>query len=115
MVNSGVTASISGLTIENGQKLYQHGNVNGGGIDNSGTLTLSNVAITGNSTNGSQGGGGIYNNGSLTMSNSTVSNNAGYDGYSGAGIRNSGQMTLTNAPSPTIRQPLAAASSTAAR
>lgn len=63
----------------------------GGGILNNGTLTLSGVKVTGNTSSGS--GGGIYNRSALTVSDgSEISGNtAKY----GGGIRNSQGSTLT--------------------
>jgi hypothetical protein len=117
-VGSGVTASISGLTITNGSSRT------GSGINNSGTLSLSNDTISNNGTisntantfgagiyNSNTGimtisgcaitgnttytdGGGIYNRGTMTLSNSTVFGNAAYT--SGGGIYNSGTLTLSN-------------------
>ncbi|MGB7951982.1 MAG: choice-of-anchor Q domain-containing protein, partial [Candidatus Binatia bacterium] len=81
-IDSGATVSISGVTIRNGR---------GGGIRNTGTLTLTNITVSGNS---GDFGGGIRNFGTLTLTNSTVSGN-GADS-SGGGIRNSGTLTLTN-------------------
>ena len=52
-IASGVTASISGLTVENGTA------TRGGGIDNNGTLTLANSTLAGNSA--ADSGGGICN------------------------------------------------------
>ena len=46
----------------------------GGGIINSGTLTLTNSTVSGN-TAGLSDGGGIFNSGTLTLTNSTVSGN----------------------------------------
>ena len=68
-VASGVTASISGLTVTGGLAA-----INGGAIDNSGMLKLSNLAVTGNSA---AFGGGVANEltGSLTVANSTFSQN----------------------------------------
>ena len=64
----------------------------GGGIDNeSGTLTLTNSTISGNSA---KDGGGIVNAGTLTLTNSTVSGNRG--DLVGGGIVNVGTLTLTN-------------------
>ena len=84
VVNSGVTASISNLKIENAE-----GN-SGGGIDNLGTLTLSNDTITGNTS--ATSGGGVFNTGTLTVSDSTFANNtAAY----GGGLGNSGLATVT--------------------
>ncbi len=79
------TVSISGVTIRNGSA------ASGGGISNSGSLTLTNSSVSGN-TAGS--GGGIFNitGGTLAVTNSTVSGNTGSDG---GGISNSGSLTLT--------------------
>ena len=52
-VRRGVTASITGLTITGGLAAGS-----GGAIDNSGTLTLSNLAVTGNAASF---GGGVAN------------------------------------------------------
>ncbi len=65
---------------------------NGGGIDNSGELTLNNVTIT----NGyAQYGGGILNEttGTLIITNSTICDNEAY--YCGGGIYNYGNLTIT--------------------
>ncbi|NEO55449.1 MAG: DUF4347 domain-containing protein [Okeania sp. SIO3B5] len=74
---------------------------NGGGIYNSGTLTINNSTISGNSANDGGGiyylgigGGGIYNTGTLTISNSTISGNSAAD-Y-GGGIDNTGTLTISN-------------------
>ncbi|MDA8197078.1 MAG: hypothetical protein M0019_07740, partial [Actinomycetota bacterium] len=84
-VNAGVTATISGMTIQYGS---------GGGINNSGTLTATNDTITNNqATKGN--GGGINNLGTLTATNDTISNNQALNG-SGGGINNSGTLTATN-------------------
>ena len=72
-------ASISNLTVENGQ------GTSGGGIYNAGTLTLSNDTISGNS--------GIYSSGMLTLTDDFVSGNpaAGV----GSGIVSAGNNALT--------------------
>ena len=82
------TATISGVTVENGS------GVTGGGIFNSGTLTLSNDVISGNAA--SYSGGGIANaDGTLTMSEDTVSGNtATYGG--GLANRVGGNATVDN-------------------
>ena len=90
-VASGVTASISGLTIRDGSILAPglSSNINdgnGGGILNAGTLTLMNCTVTNNSVMGSTtpvgdgNGGGIDNSGSLTLTSCTVSNNRAVGG-----------------------------------
>ena len=116
-INSGVTASISGLIIENGGSINSNGgNIynggaltitnssilggqasNGGGIENDGTLVLAGSTVTGNTGN-SAGGIGNSNNGTLTVTNSTISNNTtGAGGSSGGGISIfSGTATLLN-------------------
>jgi hypothetical protein len=110
-VSSGVTASISGLTLENGN------NANGGAFFNDGTLNLSYCVITGNqatqgaalnnqsggvltltnstvSGNTASGiGGGIFNLGTATVTASTFSSNTAAEA---AGIYNGGTLTVTN-------------------
>ena len=93
-LKSGVTAMISGLTISNGNVPLGAG----GGINNMGTLTLSNVAVSGNSVPGttyeSGASGGIYNDGTLTLSDVTVSGNS--SSGRGGGLSNYGTATMTN-------------------
>ncbi len=85
-VTAGAEVTISGLTITGGRA------VNGGGIDNSGTLTLTNSTLSGNSAPGDFGGG-IDNSGTLTLTNSTLSGNSA---TVGGGISNSGTLTVTH-------------------
>jgi predicted outer membrane repeat protein len=98
-VDSGQTATLSGLTIANG---------NQGGIANHGSLTVVNSAVVNNSVfgniDGSLGeGGGVFNAGTLTVSGSTVSCNSAsgifvggvFDG-AGGGIFNEGTLTVTS-------------------
>jgi hypothetical protein len=114
-IQSSVT--LEGLNIINGNA----GSYNGGGILNSGNLTISNCVIgdnksyygggissTGNLTisnsiisgNEASEGGGIYNSGSLSMSGSTLSANSAIGGSGGGGIydpaRNQDQITISN-------------------
>jgi CSLREA domain-containing protein len=97
-VNSGKTITISGLGISNG--IVFGGSIPagyGGGIYNDGSLTLINVAVTGNASSGGGpgGAGAIYNHATLTLTNSLVSANT--SGSSGvAGIISEGPLTLTN-------------------
>jgi CSLREA domain-containing protein len=83
------TVFISSLTIENGNA--GAGVFFGGGIDNDGTLTVTNSTISGNSA--LIAGGGINNFGLLTVTNSTISGNKA---AGGGGIRNFGTLTVTN-------------------
>ena len=103
-VGSGATVSISGLSITNGY--VAEFRAVGGGIDNAGTLTVSNCTISGNialgAVAGSAGvgyGGGIANFGTLTLSNSTVAGNdaRGAGEAGGGGISNDrGTVTVNN-------------------
>jgi hypothetical protein len=83
-IDTGVVATINALTIAGGSAP----GATGGGINNLGSLTLSNSTVTGNSA---QGGGGIFNDGFLSLSNSTVTGN---NAASGAGIYNDGAGTM---------------------
>jgi CSLREA domain-containing protein len=103
VIDAGAAVTISGLTVtggfsKNDQSFNPPGN--GGGIANSGSLTLTNCTLTGNSVAaiGANGGGAIANFASLTMSGCTVSaNNASVSGQGeGGGITNDGTMSLTN-------------------
>jgi hypothetical protein len=93
-IDAGVTAQIYSVTIANG---FTATGIPGGGIFNSGTLTVAACAVTGNvSLDDKHGGGGIYNAGSLLVSGTTISGNvlpAAY-GALGAGILNDGTGTL---------------------
>jgi len=90
-VNGGVTVAIGGLTIQHGNMVGS--GIGGGGIYNTGTLTVTNSTISGNATD--RWGGGIYNTGTLTVMNSTISGNS--VPYTGSGILNAGTATVTNA------------------
>ena len=121
-VGSGVTATISGLTITNGNAngigienfgggilnngtqldisaCVITGNVSGegGGLDaQSGTVTVTNSTVSSNSASGVSGeGGGIFTNSGVTL-NITGSTISGNSGDYGAGIFNVGPSTLTN-------------------
>ena len=92
-IASPANVTIRGLAIKNG-KSYSS-DPDAGGIGNSGTLTLDEVIVSGNTAYG--GGGGIYNTGTLAVTDSTFSGNSAntgggtfdnsYSGYS---------TTLTN-------------------
>ncbi|PZR73398.1 MAG: hypothetical protein DLM73_10815 [Chthoniobacterales bacterium] len=105
-ITSGVTATISNLTISNGG-ILNNGTVtitkstisgnsadSGGGIRNNGTLTITKSAISGNSATTSSGGG-IINGGTASIVNSTIFGNN--SGSSAGGIFNDrGTITITN-------------------
>jgi hypothetical protein len=103
-IGSNTTATISGLSINNGAAIF------GAGIYNDHSrLTLSNCTLTGNSAfNGSGNGGGIFNDGisgsaTLTIANSTLSRNAAgagggifNDGFSGSATLKISASTLSD-------------------
>src|SRR5262245_56077794 len=85
-VQDGHVVGISGITITKGSF---------SGVQNFGTLTLSNCAVTGNSDNDFDGAaGGIVNSGTLTLLNCTVANNSGF--YDTGGIESFGSLIMTN-------------------
>ena len=104
-IEKGATATLSGLIVADGQVIGD----DGGGIKNSGTLTLDTSIVRNNSTTGtfkelpgvpnlvfSPGyGGGIYTtaNSNLTVNNSTISGNSTSEG---GGILNNGTSTVNN-------------------
>ncbi|MBL8761017.1 MAG: right-handed parallel beta-helix repeat-containing protein [Phycisphaerae bacterium] len=69
-------------------------NSHGGGINNSGMLTITNSTISGNWAQADHGGG-INNNGTLTITSSTISGNTAQGYYSGGGVNNFGTLTIT--------------------
>jgi CSLREA domain-containing protein len=82
--------TLKDVTISGNSAFYAHG----GGIFNVGTLSILDSTVSGNWAGKSSGGGGIHNAGSLCLVNSTVSDNF-CDGYgSGGGILNDGTMTV---------------------
>jgi len=85
-VQGKITASISGLAISDGSA------TDGGGIFNDGSLTLTNVVLSGNTATGN--GGAISNQGGLSIDMSTLSGNSAGNG---GGIFNAGGgVTITN-------------------
>jgi fibronectin-binding autotransporter adhesin len=87
----GVSVAISGLTVTGGKSVS--GDNGGGLLIDGGTLTLTNVTVSGNTSDDE--GGGLYNSkGSLTLTNCTISGNAA---STGAGLyNNQGTLTLTD-------------------
>jgi len=90
VVNSGVTATISGLTATAG---YANAG-NGGAISvmGGGTLTLTDSAVTNSHTTAN--GGGIFSDGALTLSRVTVSDNRSDSGAGGVGAGGSGAVVI---------------------
>jgi hypothetical protein len=91
-INAGVRADISGLTIANGNANF------GGGIANTGTLTIKDSTLSSNTA--AAYGGGIYNTGLLTIINSTLDSNSGSQeretGAGGGAIYNAGTLNVTS-------------------
>jgi CSLREA domain-containing protein len=96
-VMSNVRANFNGINIQNGSI----SNDNGGGIYNSGMLTVTKSTVSGNTASSTSitilYGGGIYNDGTLTITKSKVSNNtaSGSKLSYGGGIYNDGTLTIT--------------------
>jgi hypothetical protein len=97
--STGANVMLSNLTIRSGV------GVSGGGIYNSGQLTITGSTVSGNSVfhgSGSALGGGLYNSGTVTINRSTFNNNAAATGSCtdcgafGGGIYNSGTLTVNN-------------------
>jgi CSLREA domain-containing protein len=105
-VSYGASLELSGATLRNGfsSAVGNYGKLSvancailnsvnigtGGGIDNSGTLTVTGSTFSGN---GAFRGGGILNAGTATVTNSTFADNSSNQG---GGINNSGTLTVTN-------------------
>ncbi|MGD1716895.1 DUF4347 domain-containing protein [Dapis sp. BLCC M172] len=69
-------------------------NGSGGGISNSGSLTMNNSTVSGNLEDFlSDGGGGIHNTGTANITNSTVSDNSA---FYGGGIYNTGTANISD-------------------
>ena len=114
LVNTEAMADLSGLTImegedDNGGGVFNSGMVtmtnvtvsrnvafyaggHGGGIFNSGTITMTNVRVSGNVA--VSDGGGIFNVGTVTMSDVRITGNRSY--FNGGGIDNHGMLIITD-------------------
>jgi hypothetical protein len=88
--DANVTTSISGLTITGGASNFT--NYYGNGVRNSGTLTLVDCIISGNSTS-AFGGSGLDNGGNATLIACTISGNSGAQAGQ---VRNTGTLTLAS-------------------
>jgi hypothetical protein len=106
-VNTGVNFTVQNLTIANGYITGGGDDVGGGGIDNSGILTITNstfsrnIAVSGPTDYDNSDGGGILNRagGTVTITNCTFIENSANDGDAdGGGIsnRSGGTVTITN-------------------
>jgi Bacterial Ig-like domain (group 3) len=94
LVDSGVTATLSGLSITDGWSEFGGGAGNGGGIcNNGGALTVNNCDITDNFAQAS--GGGIYSSGGQVniKGGCNISNNRAID--FGGGVSSDGILKIT--------------------
>ncbi len=95
LIDANVTATLSGLTITAGLAAGDYG----GGLEDLGTTTVNDCAITGNSATY---GGGLYiaTNATATLTDCVISGNlssaSGGSPGDGGGIDNSGTATLTD-------------------
>jgi hypothetical protein len=108
----GAVVTISGLTITGGfvSDPGSDGNASGGGIENSGTLSITDVTVSGNTAGMSLGlggvggeGGGIENSGMLSISDATINANeaafaASTPGFGGGGAGGFGGGINNNGP-----------------
>jgi hypothetical protein len=100
-VNTVITVSSANAHVSLSKLIVQNGFAKfGGGINNSGTLAMSNSTITGNTAHFYGCGGGIYNTGTLIVNSSTISQNHAVGSLlkpaSGGGICNPGGTATIN-------------------
>jgi hypothetical protein len=88
-VAAAIIVELSGLTVAEGTVSGSSGR--GGGIFNTGTLTVSNCALTGNAANA------IYNAGNLVITNSVFKANAARSVATGFHVASSGGGAIYNA------------------
>ena len=100
ILNDNSTLTITHCTVSGNAIVSASSGINfGGGIHNSGTMTLNQVIVNNNNAffcgcgNGVSSGGGISNTGTMTIIAGTVQSNMGF--YSAGGIYNTGMMTIT--------------------
>ena len=91
VIAEGAKVSVLKLTITGGVGSSGEFGKDGGGIHNSGTLTLTSVAVVGNEAVGA--GGGIHNRGVLALVRTTMCQNTA---KSGGAISNAMQLSVTD-------------------
>lgn len=94
--NLGSTLTLTNCIIDNNQAdAGPFADVYGGGIYNTGTLTINNSTVSNNSADGPAGG--ILNYGGiLTLNNSAVTGNTAGDTFWGGGVYGNSTITLNN-------------------
>ena len=97
-IASTTTVTISGVTIQHGQTSSTASGHLGGGVLNSGILTLDHSAIIDNKAdNINCWGGGIFSSGTLNLLHSTVSGNTtGTSNAYGGGIYSQGNLLISD-------------------
>src|SRR5262249_22500350 len=91
-VDAGAQATLDGLTITGGRAVNGGGVFHAGG-----TLKIEACSIVGNADTGygqPGGGGGVYNTGTLTVTNSSMSDNTSTS--SGGGVSNFGKLDIAD-------------------
>ena len=95
ILNDNSTLTIAHCTVQANAIASFSGNNFGGGIHNSGTMTLNQVIVNNNNAPppAIPSGGGISNTGTMIIIAGTVQGNMGF--FSGGGIYNTGMLTIT--------------------
>ncbi len=91
-INGGQTVGITNLNITNGKSASGQF---GGGINNSGTLSLANCIVSSNTASNGYGGG-IFSTGLLTISNTTINANSASNGGGIASVFSTANLTVVN-------------------
>ncbi|HEY3840209.1 MAG TPA: choice-of-anchor Q domain-containing protein [Bryobacteraceae bacterium] len=99
-ISAAAQVNVTGVTITGGALTSPFGGM-GGGIANSGTLTLINTVVSGNTASVLRdgNGGGISNSGMLTIINSAITGNTASStdfGGEGGGIYNTSTLVVVN-------------------
>ena len=99
ILNDNSTLTMADCTVNGNAIVSADSNIFGGGIYNSGTITLNQVIVNNNNAvfggggTGVPSGGGISNTGTMIIIAGTVQSNMGF--YSAGGIYNTGMLTIT--------------------
>jgi hypothetical protein len=88
-------SNVGTLTLTNMTLTGGNSESGGGGLLNDGTAFMQNVIVTNNRASALSSGGGIANTGTLVIENSEITNNA-VNGGDGGGIDNQGVLTMTH-------------------
>jgi hypothetical protein len=92
--SSGANARLTVVNSSVNNNSVGGGQAEGGGINSTGVLTITDSTVSGNNSITGGRAGGIFSNGTLTITNSTIGGNSG--GAEGGGILCGGSATITN-------------------